>query len=76
MRTTGWIDEIPKNLFKLFFLSTISEDSLNLWMKIYFDELTEEPNIIVRMEIGETTIIHLLNREISILVEPLAEGGA
>ncbi|MCK5266276.1 MAG: hypothetical protein KAR03_11775 [Candidatus Thorarchaeota archaeon] len=57
------------------FLFTISEDWLNLWMKIYFDELTEEPNIIVRMEIGETTIIHLLNREISILVEPLAEGG-
>ena len=44
-------------------------------MKIYFDELTEEPNIVVRMEIGETTIIHLLNRENSILVEPLAEGG-
>ena len=57
------------------FLYTISEDRLNLWMKIYFDELTEEPNIVVRMEIGETTIIHLLNREISILVEPLAEGG-
>ena len=57
------------------FLFTISEDWLNLWMKLYFDELTEEPNIIVRMEIGETTIIHLLNREISILVEPLAEGG-
>ncbi|MGY5871978.1 MAG: hypothetical protein RTV72_07040 [Candidatus Thorarchaeota archaeon] len=57
------------------FLYTISEDRLNLWMKIYFDELTEEPNIVVRMEIGETTIIHLLNRENSILVEPLAEGG-
>lgn len=57
------------------FLYTISEDWLNLWMKIYFDELTEEPNIVVRMEIGETTIIHLLNRENSILVEPLAEGG-
>ncbi len=57
------------------FLFTISEDRLNLWMKIYFDELTEEPNIIVRIEVGETIIIHLLNREISIFVEPLAEGG-
>ena len=61
-----------KNNLNLF---TVPENRLSLWVKIYFDQHTEEPNIIVRVEMGIKVTTHLLAREISILVEPMAQDG-
>ena len=55
------------------YLYTIPRNQLSIWVKIYFDEDTEEPNIIVEIEMGKKLTTQLLGREISILVEPLPE---
>jgi len=53
-----------------FYLWQIPEDLSRVWVKIYFDLATEEPNIIGDIEIGKMTTAQLLNREISFLIEP------
>jgi hypothetical protein len=44
---------------------------LNVWVKIYFDEDTQDPFIILRLDIEQTITTTLLSREISLLLEPL-----
>lgn len=57
------------------YLYEIPRNQLSIWVKIYFDEDTEEPNIVVEIEMGKKLTTQLLGREISILVEPLPEEG-
>ena len=57
------------------YLWTIPEDLSRVWVKIYFDLVTEEPNIIGDIEIGKITTAQLLNREISFLMEPWLDNG-
>lgn len=52
-------------------LYTVPEGRLNVWVKIYFDEDTQEPFIILRLDIEQQITTTLLNREISLLLEPL-----
>jgi hypothetical protein len=44
---------------------------LYIWVKLYFNEDTQEPFIILRLDIEQTTTTTLLGREISLLLEPL-----
>lgn len=57
------------------YLWQIPEDITRVWVKIYFDLATEEPNIIGDIEIGKMTTAQLLNREISFLMEPWLDNG-
>ena len=49
----------------------IPENIVSIWVKLYFNEETEEPFIILRVELLQKITTSLLSREISILVEPL-----
>ena len=51
------------------FLDTLSQDVLSVWVKIYFNQDTEEPFIIHRVDLGQRTTTSLQGREISILME-------
>ena len=51
------------------YLYTIPESLLSVWVKIYFDQDTEEPCIILRIDLGQKITTTLISREISILVE-------
>jgi hypothetical protein len=53
-------------------LFNVPKDRLSVWVKVYFNEDTEEPNIIVQIGMGSKITTHLLGREISILIVPLA----
>ncbi len=57
------------------YLYAVPEDRLSLWVKIYFNEHTQEPNIIVRIDMGIKLTRHLLGREITILMEPRVQDG-
>jgi hypothetical protein len=52
-------------------LYTVPEGRLNVWVKVYFDYDTQEPFIILKLDMGQKITTTLLDREISILVEPL-----
>lgn len=52
-------------------LYTVPVDSLYIWVKIYFNEDTQEPFIILRLDIIQRLTTSLLGREISLLLEPL-----
>jgi hypothetical protein len=52
-------------------LYTVPEGRSNVWVKIYFNEATQEPFIIFRLDIEQQTTTTLLGREISLLLEPL-----
>ena len=64
--------EPPDNEKNDLYLYNLPENTMSIWMKIYFDDATEEPNVILRIDMGVKAIAHLSNREISILIEPLA----
>ncbi|MFW9842960.1 MAG: hypothetical protein ACFFEV_00090 [Candidatus Thorarchaeota archaeon] len=51
-------------------LYTIPENSLHVWVKIYFTDEIGDPFIVQRIEIGQRITTQLLGREISILIEP------
>jgi hypothetical protein len=53
-------------------LYTLPENTMSVWVKVYFDDATEEPNVILRVDMRAKAIVHLLGREISILIEPLS----
>ena len=48
----------------------VPEGLMRVWVKIYFDEETQEPFIIRRLDLGEKITTTLLGRDISILWEP------
>ena len=52
------------------FLSYISWDVLNMWVRIYFDDSSESPSKIHHIGIGQMVTSTLLGIEISILIEP------
>ena len=52
-------------------LFTVPVGKSYLWVKIYFDQDTEEPNLIVRIDVGQKFNGVLVGREISILIEPI-----
>jgi hypothetical protein len=56
-----------KNVGPVYFLP---ENLLSVWVKIYFDQDTEEPFIIMHLELQQKITTTLLGREISILWEP------
>lgn len=58
---------------KKIYLYTIPESLLSVWVKIYFDQSTKEPCIILRIDLGQKITTTLIGREISILVEPYQE---
>ncbi len=45
-------------------------DLLGMWVRICFDKHDDEPYIVLSIDIGQKKTSALLNREISILVEP------
>jgi len=51
-------------------LYRLPENTMSVWTKIYFDEDTEEPNLIIDISIGNKITVMLEGREISILIEP------
>ncbi len=60
------LDDEENNIY----LYTIPESLLSVWVKIYFDQGTKEPCIILRIDLGQKITTTLIGREISILVEP------
>ncbi|MGY5881293.1 MAG: hypothetical protein RTV31_13655 [Candidatus Thorarchaeota archaeon] len=52
-------------------LYTVPEGLLNVWVKIYFNYDTQEPFIILRLDIEQKITTTLVGREISLLMEPL-----
>ncbi len=54
-----------------FHLYTVPEGLSNVWVKVYFDYDTQEPFIILRLDMGQQLTTTLLNREISLLLELL-----
>ena len=48
----------------------VPEGLSRVWVKIYFDEETQEPFIIHRLDLGQKITTTLLGRDISILWEP------
>jgi hypothetical protein len=50
----------------------IPENLLSMWVKIYFDQDTEEPHLLIN--IGNKITVTLEEREISILIEPWSGG--
>lgn len=55
------------------YLYTVPRNQLSIWVKIYSDQDTKEPNTIVEIEMGKKLTTQLLGHEIGILVEPLPE---
>lgn len=51
-------------------LHSIPENLLNVWVKIYFNDETQEPHLIINISIGHRITVMLDEREISILIEP------
>lgn len=51
-------------------LYRLPENTMSVWVKIYFDEDTEEPNLIINIGIGNKITVILEEHEISILIEP------
>ena len=52
-------------------LFTVPVGKSYLWVKIYFDQYTEEPYIIVRIDVGLKFTGVLLDREVSIFIKPV-----
>ncbi|MGY5859611.1 MAG: hypothetical protein RTU63_09585 [Candidatus Thorarchaeota archaeon] len=54
-------------------LWAVPVDIVSLWVKIYFNQETEEPFVILRIDFHQMKTTTLQGREISILIEPLIE---
>ena len=52
-------------------LWAVPVDIVSVWVKIYFDQETEEPFIILRIDLHQQKNATLQGHEISILIEPL-----
>ncbi len=52
------------------FLYNVPENLLSVWVKIYFDEDTQEPNLIINIGIANRVTVVLEERQISMLIEP------
>jgi hypothetical protein len=53
-----------------FYLRSVPANLLSIWVKIYFNQDTEEPNLLININIGNKITVTLEEREISILIEP------
>jgi hypothetical protein len=51
-------------------LYRLPENTMSVWVKIYFNEYTEEPNLLININIGNKITLSLEEHEISILIEP------
>ena len=52
------------------YLHTIPENLLFVWVKIYINQETEEPNVILNLELGVKANTDLQGHEIGVLLEP------
>jgi hypothetical protein len=53
-----------------FHLYTPPENMVTFWVKIYFEQDPDAPFVVERVDLGMKMTTQLLNREISILIEP------
>lgn len=50
-------------------LYRLPENSMSVWVKIYLDNETQDPNIILELELGRKVTTYLVGHEISLLLE-------